>query len=255
VPDQTPPDQTPPDQTTPDQTPPHQTPPHQTPPDQTTPDQTTPHQTTPEANTAAERDSEAIDAAWRSLLRPPNRTLTILVSAGAVLVALICWYFGAGGWFSITFGAVLGGIGLLGIAIPVHRNAEWRDIVGGVKQGARHDVLWLASSLRPRYGRVGHTAMRSVQELGQRRLALRHLELRNPTDRPEIERLIGSAAYEVLRSNQRRQPLLRSVVRCLDQLDRLDQLDQVGEHDPSRPTAQQPNPSKPNSAPLRRTST
>ncbi|MCW2538309.1 MAG: hypothetical protein JWN95_34 [Frankiales bacterium] len=208
-----------------------------------------PEQATPQAETdGTENGSEAVAAAWRSLLRAPNRTLTFVVLVGSVLVVLLCWYFGAGVWFSVTFGAVLGGIGLLAIAVPVHRNAEWRDVISGVKQGARHDVLWLASSLRPRYGRVGHTAMRSVQELGQRRLALRHLELRDPKDGPEIERLIGTAAYEVLRSNQRRQPLLRSVVRCLDQLDQLDQFDRPDQSQP-------PHPSNPISAPLRRSST
>jgi hypothetical protein len=47
------------------------------------------------------------------------------------------------------------------------------------------------------------------------------LDVRDPADRPRIERLIGRRAFAVLATNQRRPPYLRSLLHCLDALDSL----------------------------------
>jgi hypothetical protein len=61
-----------------------------------------------------------------------------------------------------------------------------------------------------------------VQNLARQRLALCQLDLANPQHRGEIERLIGSAAYAVLRLDAARPPRFRALVRCLEVLDMLD---------------------------------
>src|SRR6185437_7005518 len=85
--------------------------------------------------------------------------------------------------------------------------------------GTRFDIVELSSSLRGRYGRVSGPAITRLQRLATQRLATHQLDLRNPLDRPAIERLIGSASYRLLTATGKRAPLLRSYVHCLDALD------------------------------------
>jgi hypothetical protein len=157
---------------------------------------------------------------WRTFLRSPHRSTSVIALTGAAVVALICWYFGLDAWQALTFGAVSGSLGLFYLALPDLREVHWRDF-HPTRTGARHDISWLASSLRPRYGRVGDEAVRALRDLAQQRLALCHLDLTTPDHQSQIERFIGRDVYAVLQPGRRRRPTYRTVVNCLDALDRL----------------------------------
>jgi hypothetical protein len=143
----------------------------------------------------------------------------------ALPVALICWYFGADVWHSLLIGGAVTTL-LLSLAIaldaPNFGATDWRGGRGANRRGSRGDVKELSWSLRGSYGQVGGTAVRRARQVARRRLAARGLDLLNPDDRPEIERLIGRRPYVVLVRGDRRPPLLRSFVRCLDALDALE---------------------------------
>jgi hypothetical protein len=187
--------------------------------------------TAPESRADGVRASAAYTFLRSSRLKP-----TVLVLGGGVVVAAACWFFGTDAWHAITIGGCLGAIGVAWVAVPDHPNVSWRDDDVTSRKGARSDVVNLSWSLRPRYGRVQHTVLRRVQGVARYRLSERQLDLLDPLDRPEIERLIGSAAYAVLSSSGSRPPLLRSIVRCLDILDALA---------PSGTTAQAPVDTRP----------
>ena len=166
---------------------------------------------------------------WRTFLRSPHRSISIIALSGGAVVALICWYFGLDAWQAVTFGAVSGSLGLFYGALPDLREVHWRDF-HPARTGARHDISWLAASLRPRYGRVGDEAVRALRDLAQQRLALRHLDLTEPDHQSQIERFIGHHMYAVLQPKRRRRPTYRTVVNCLDALDRLSPAQE--RHDP-----------------------
>jgi hypothetical protein len=149
----------------------------------------------------------------------------IRVLLAALVVAAICWYFGADVWHSILFGLVLTTVGLVGSigkSVPVHGDTGWRGGESRNRDGARNDVAELSWTLRTTYGRVGNTAIWRVQRLAQQRLAMSRLDLRESADRPRIEELIGRRAYVILAPSARRPPRVRSLVHCLDVLDTLD---------------------------------
>jgi hypothetical protein len=150
-----------------------------------------------------------------------RRSSGVIAMAEGAIVTLICWYFGLDAWRAVTFGAVAGSASLFYAAWPNLREVQWHD-ARPARVGARHDISWLAASLRPRYGRVGEGAVRALRALATHRLAVRHLDLTKPDDQSEIERLIGRHAYAALRPQRRWKPTYRSVVRCLDALDGLD---------------------------------
>lgn len=145
-----------------------------------------------------------------------------LVLGAAAVTGVVCWYFGTDVWHALMTGAAVAAAGLVWVALPEQPITRWRGIQRAPHEGTRQDVLQLSWSVRPRYGRVRDSALRRVQELARSRLALHHLDLLDPRDRPEIERRLGRTAYATLRSTGRRPPFLWSVVRCLDALDRLD---------------------------------
>ena len=160
----------------------------------------------------------------REILRLPTRRETIRTLCAGVLIAAICWYFGADVWEAILFGGVLttvGLIGLVGTAATDLGNTDWRAGGRPNRDGARSEVAQLSWSLRGSYGRVGSPAVWRARRLARQRLAVYQLDLGNPADRPEIERLIGRRAYAVLVRGERRPPLLRTFVHCLDALDAL----------------------------------
>jgi len=159
------------------------------------------------------------------LIRPPDRRTTIGVLIIALLLAAICWYFGADAWHSILIGTALttvGLSGLVGTAGPDPGNTDWRGDGRRNRDGARSDIAELSGSLRGRYGRVSSRAAWRVQQLARQLLALHELDLLDPADRREIEWLIGRSAYAILVRGERRPPLLRSLLHCLDVLDTLD---------------------------------
>jgi len=158
------------------------------------------------------------------LLRLPGRRGTIGVLTVALLIAAVCFYFGADAWHSVLIGSALttvGLIGLVGTANPDLNTTDWRGDGRPNRDGARNDVTDLSWSLRGNYGRVSVRAVGRVQRLARQRLARYQLDLLDPGDRPEIERLIGRGAYVVVRG-ERRPPSLRSLLHCLDVLDALD---------------------------------
>lgn len=158
---------------------------------------------------------------WRRFEGSPRRSSSVIAMVEGATVALICWYFGLDAWPAVTFGAVAGSASLFYTAWPDLGEVHWHD-ARPAREGARHDISWLAASLRPRYGRVGEGAVRALRALATHRLALRHLDLTKPDHQLEIEVLIGRHAYAVLRPHRRWKPTYRRVLQCLDALDRLD---------------------------------
>lgn len=153
--------------------------------------------------------------------KPALRT-TVRVTIVALLLAAICWYFGADVWYSILFGTVLTAVGVIllrGLG-PDAGTVSWRA-AGNNQQGARRDVDQLSWSMRGSYGRVDGVAVWRVQRLAAQRLALLQLDLQDPADRPRIEPLIGRRAYLLLVRGVRRPVSLRALLQCLDALDAL----------------------------------
>jgi hypothetical protein len=154
--------------------------------------------------------------------RPERRSAAAAVFTALVLSA-ICWYFGADAWHSLLLGTATTAIA---VTLWVAGGAEvtdtnWREVRHG-PTGSRHDVMNLSGSLRAGFGGVGQGAEWRLKQIARQRLTLCDLDLGNPTDRPEIEQLIGRRAYRTLLSNGRRRMRLRSLVHCLDALDGLD---------------------------------
>ena len=104
-------------------------------------------------------------AVWRGLfgiLRALERRATIRILLTALLVAAICWYFGADVWHSILIGSALTTLGLIGLVAndkPDFGNTGWRSDSRSNRHGARRDVAELSWSLRGSYGRVGSGAV------------------------------------------------------------------------------------------------
>ena len=165
------------------------------------------------------------------VLRVLDRRATIRILLTGLLITAVCFYLGADIWHSILIGGAVTTLGLIGLIAndnPDFRNTGWQSEGRSNQQGARRDVAQLSWSLRGNYGRVGAGAVLRAQRLARQRLAPYQLDLLNPVDRPRIEQMIGHHAYAVLVRGERRPPLLRSFIHCLDALDALD---------PTRPIA------------------
>lgn len=172
------------------------------------------------------------------VLRALNRRVTIRILLAALLIAAVCWYFGADVAHSIMIGSAATTLGLIFLIAndnPDFGNTGWRSETRTNQQGARRDVAQLSRSLRGSYGRVGRAAVTQAQRLARQRLARYQLDLLNPADRPRIEHLIGHHAYAVLVRGERRPPLLRSFIHCLNALDALDPTKPITLRPRSRP--------------------
>jgi hypothetical protein len=159
-----------------------------------------------------------------ALQRPARRTV-VRVAIIALLVAAICWFFGADVWHSVLFGTVLTAVGLIvlrGLG-PDVGTVSWRA-AGSNRHGARRDVDQLSWAMRGSYGRVDGAAVWRVQRLAAHRLAVHQLDLQNAADRPRIKQLLGRRAYVLLARGERRPVSLRALLQCLDALDVLDAL-------------------------------
>jgi hypothetical protein len=144
-----------------------------------------------------------------------------------LVLCAVAWYLGANVWHAILLGGaitvVLRAAAL--VSEPEELGFSWRPDRRSRARGGRSDVTNLAMSVRPRWGRTGVTADRRVVEIARRRLALRHLDLKNPDHRAQIQQLVGSRAYRSLTREDYRGMRLHSLQRCLDALDSLERLD------------------------------
>src|ERR1700733_7575942 len=143
--------------------------------------------------------------------RPDRRSAAVGVFAALVLSA-ICWYFGADVWHSLLLGSAATAIAVtLWVAAGVEvSDTSWQEVRHG-PTGSRHDVMNLSGSLRAGFGGVGQTAEWRLKQIARQRLALLHLDLGSPTDRAEIEQLIGRRTYRILVRSGRRRMRLRSL--------------------------------------------
>lgn len=159
------------------------------------------------------------------LVQRPQRGTVVRALFAAIVVAAIFWYFGATIWYALLFGNALTTLGLVLTAratLSERGETAWRGEGVHVSSGARNNVAELSWSLESRFGRVSHAALVSVNDVARRRLAERQIDLRESSDRAQIEQLIGRRAYLLLVSRSRRRPYLRSLVQCLDALDALE---------------------------------
>lgn len=162
------------------------------------------------------------------LLQRPARGTVVRLAIVALLLAALCWFFGADVWHSVLFGTVLTAVGVIvlrGLG-PDVGTVSWRA-AGHNRQGARRDVDQLSWSMRGGYGTVHGAAVWRVQRLAAQRLALYHLDLQDPADRPTIEHLLGRRPYRLLTRGESRPVSLRALLRCLDALDVVNTLDAV----------------------------
>ena len=158
-------------------------------------------------------------------LHLPSRRELVEVLGAAVLIAVICWYFGVDVWHSILLGCAITVAALAvlaGASAPDARELSWQPGKRTRKDGSRSDVSNLSSSLHSGWGFVGLTAERQLQQIARRRLALEGLDLQNADHRPAIERRIGARAYRALVSPRGRVPSLRALINCLNALDAID---------------------------------
>ena len=117
-------------------------------------------------------------------------------------------------------------MGVAWVAWPEEQLAPWHDH-DEWQSGGRSDVVRLSWTLYRRRGLASAEALRRVQAIGRRRLALRQLDPLEPSHAPAVERLVGTAALAVLRSPDgglpdSQLPTMRSLVRCLDALEPLE---------------------------------
>jgi hypothetical protein len=173
----------------------------------------------------ADRIQTSVEPSLFGILRTIDRRATVRTLLTALLVAAVCWYFGADVSHSILIGCAvttLGVIFLIANDNPDFGNTGWQSDSRTSQQGARRDVAQLSRSLRGSYGRVGYGAVTHARQVARQRLVSYQLDLLNPADRPRIEQLIGHRAYVVLVQGERRPPILRSFIHCLNALDALD---------------------------------
>jgi len=154
----------------------------------------------------------------------PSKLVRFRDIATMLAVSGAAWYFGANVWTAVLIGGavtiVLRAASL--ISVPEEGGFRWRVERRARAKGGRSDVANLASSLSRGWRGTGVTANRRLVELARRRLALQHLDLKNPDHRPQIEQLLGRRAYRSLTRNEYQGMRLRSLVHCLDVLDTLD---------------------------------
>lgn len=162
-----------------------------------------------------------------AFFRPPWRGCALLVSVCAPAATLVCWYFGADIWHAVAIAACVCAVGVAWVAWPAEQLTQWHKHDES-RGGGRSDVVRLSWSLYRRRGLASAEAVRRVQAIGRRRLALHQLDPLEPSHAPAIERLIGGAALAVLRwsdrSSSSQPPTMRALVHCLDALDALDPL-------------------------------
>jgi hypothetical protein len=172
----------------------------------------------------SDRTQTSVEPSLFGILRTLDRRATVRTLLTALLVAAVCWYFGADVSHSILIGCAVTTLGLIFLITndnPVG-NTGWQSDRRTDQQGARRDVAQLSQSLRGSYGRVGYGAVTRARQVARQRLVSYQLDLLNPADRPRIEQLIGHRAYAVLVRGERRPPFLRSFIHCLNALDALD---------------------------------
>jgi hypothetical protein len=155
-------------------------------------------------------------------MRLPTRRQAAHGIGTAVVVGVICWYFGVNVWHAILLGcaAAVASLAVTAASAPEFRDLSWRHR-GRSSSGSRNDVATLAYSLRSGWEPIGLTAERRLQQIARRRLALEGLDLSSALHRAAIEQRIGRRAYRILAERGRR-PRLGSLVYCLDVLDALD---------------------------------
>ena len=177
--------------------------------------------TTP-AHDANDRALSAAPPSLAWLLVPPQRRRVIVVIAGSALAGFAAWLIGMDTGHAAIVGVVFVALGLVWIGVPVAPGLDWELEQRTVREGTRSNVVELSWSLQARRRGVQQSALRRVQVLATDRLARHRLDLRNPADRAEIERLLGARAYATLQPPTRGLPKLRDLVECLDRLDDLD---------------------------------
>lgn len=173
------------------------------------------------------RDKDTLGFALTTLWRRSRRAATITIVIAALLIAGVCWFFGVEPVHAAGIGCVGLAIGLIWVAVPYLDQSGWERRAARGAGGTRRDVAQLAAALTPSLGRVSDTALERVTVVARQRLALHHLDLENPADRPAIESLIGRPAYSTLRPREnsrrlRRQTLtFRRLVHCIEVVDAL----------------------------------
>jgi hypothetical protein len=162
-----------------------------------------------------------VTGAARSLFARPLRGLAVTALVGSVLIGGACWYFGLDVPRSAFVAAAAAALGLTWVAVQSGDRPEWPRPVITRTPGARRDVEALGWSMRSRGGVQNVTLARAREAARHRLLFLYGLDLYDPADRPEIEKLLAPAIVRTLLAERHSNLDLISFTRLLHAVERL----------------------------------
>jgi len=155
--------------------------------------------------------------------RPATGDVVISVVAAAVATALVVL-----GWVDAVHAYLLAAV-VVAVTIGWRRasggsEAEWVHPPEERREGARHDVSELGWATFTRSGTVSGRVVRRVRALAETRLALHGVDLGDPAQRPEAERLLGPAVVDGLLALRGPDP--KTLHTWLDAIERLEPTDE-----------------------------
>lgn len=151
-----------------------------------------------------------------SRARTGDITITVLALAVATTLAVL-------GWVDPVHASLLAAA-VIAVTLGWRRSsggaeAEWPPAPEEQRAGARHDVSELGWATLTRNGTVSGRVMRRVRALAETRLAMHGVDVDDPAQRGEAERLLGREVLDGLL--ERREPTPRTLHTWLDAIERL----------------------------------
>ncbi|WP_286345071.1 hypothetical protein [Frondihabitans sucicola] len=155
------------------------------------------------------------------LLQPPLRRLLVLVLIAAAVIGGIVWYFGLAVPGAVLVAVAVAAVGSTWIAVQEADAVEWPTKPAHRSPGARRDVETLSWSMKTRGGVHEKTLARAREAARHRLLFLYGLDLYDPANRDEIERLLAPGVVRVLLTPRHSNLDLVSFTRLLGALEAL----------------------------------
>ncbi len=157
-----------------------------------------------------------------------GRAEVLGVLALAVLFGIGAWLIGMQGMPSALLATVVFAAGAGRPALERHaidqrvgRGGVWPPRSSPLVGGTRREVQELSWSFTGRRSTSGQDAVARLRGLARHRLALRGVDLSDPTQRERVDALIGSRARLTLSTPEDEPVRHRDVVACLEAIERL----------------------------------
>ena len=157
----------------------------------------------------------------RSLLRPPLRAPAIWVLVGAVVAGAAVWFFGVEPFPASLVGLAFLAVGLTWISVRDGDEGSWPSPIVRRTPGSRRDLERLGWSMKTRGGVHEKTLARAREAARHRLLFLYGLDLYEPADRDDIERVLAPGVVRTLMTPRRANLDLVSFTRLLNSLEAL----------------------------------